>query len=190
VSEGGHLSSNNSPNELLEKERREGFAREFAQHDRWLFAYLMSLLGNPADAQEVFQEVCVTMWRDYDKYQLGTSFPKWASVVALNQVRRFRRERKRRPAILSDQAVELIASEAVGRSDLMDARREALHGCVKKLNQRDSDLIQQCYSGVYASFREAAEHLGRPENTVYKAVNRIRRALHNCIDRQVAREGN
>ncbi len=175
--------------EMSDEERREGFAREVAQHDRWLFAYLMSLLGNPADAQEVFQEVCVTMWRDYEKYQLGTSFPKWASVVALNQVRRFRRERKRRPSILSDQAVELLATEAVERSDLMDARRQALHGCVKKLNQRDSELIQQCYSGMYATFRDVAEHLGRPANTVYKAVNRIRRTLHDCIDRHVSREG-
>jgi len=33
--------------------RRDAFARLFAQHDRWLFAYLVSLLGSSAAAEEV-----------------------------------------------------------------------------------------------------------------------------------------
>lgn len=168
-----------------EREQRAAFAREFAEHDRWLFAYLVSLLGNPADAQEVFQDVCVTLWRDYKQYQLGTSFPKWASVVGLNQVRRFRRERKRQPAVLSDNTVEALATDAVERAELMDARHAALEGCLAKLKQRDQELIRRCYSGAYASFRDVAESQGKPANSVYKAVNRIRRTLRECIDRTV-----
>ena len=43
-------------------QRRDEFARLFAQHDRWLFSYLVTLLGSPAHAEEVFQEVCVVLW--------------------------------------------------------------------------------------------------------------------------------
>ncbi|MEM6798675.1 MAG: sigma-70 family RNA polymerase sigma factor [Planctomycetota bacterium] len=172
-----------------DEEHRAVFARLFAEHDRWLYAYLMTLLGSPADAQEVFQEVCVVLWKDYQRFELGTSFVKWASVIALNQVRRFRRTQRRQPAMLSDGVVEILATEAVERSDLLDARRTALHHCIDRLRQQDRELVKQCYSGAYASLRDAAERLGRPANTVYKAMGRIRRALHDCINRTLAGEG-
>ncbi len=76
-------------------ERRDAFARLFAQHDRWLFAYLVSLLSSSAHAEEVFQEVCVVLWREYETFQLGTDFVKWVSVIAHNQVHRFRRQQRR-----------------------------------------------------------------------------------------------
>jgi len=57
-------------------EGRDAFARLFAQHDRWLFAYLVSLLGNSAHAEEVFQEVCVVLWREYETFQLDR-FCEW-----------------------------------------------------------------------------------------------------------------
>src|SRR3954453_4545933 len=107
-------------------ERREAFARLFAQHDRWLFAYLVSLLGSSAHAEEVFQEVCVVLWREYETFQLGTNFVKRVSVIAHNQVHRFRRERKRVGLQLSDVVLELLADDAVERACLCEARRDAL----------------------------------------------------------------
>lgn len=184
--EDGDLSEERLQSDEFDRERRAEFARVFAEHDRWLYAYLVSMLGNPADAQEVFQEVCVIIWKDYQQFQLGTSFHKWSSVVALNQVRKFRRQRKRQPAVLSDETMEVLASEAIQRADLMDARRQALHGCLQKLRPTDRELIHLCYSGACESFRDVAERLGRPSNTVYKALNRIRRALHDCIEKQIA----
>ena len=39
---------------LTASERRDAFARLFAQHDRWLFAYLVSLLGSSATCGRSF----------------------------------------------------------------------------------------------------------------------------------------
>ena len=39
------------------------------------------------------------------------------------------------------------------------------------------------------STKEAAEQLGRPAGTVYKALTRIRRALFKCIERTLSAEG-
>src|SRR3954469_6174175 len=127
-------------------ERREAFARLFAQHDRWLFAYLVSLLGSSAHAEEVFQEVCVVLWREYETFELGTNFVKWVSVIAHNQVHRFRREQRRVGPQLSDAAVDLLAEDAVDRAGLLDSRREALRRCLEKLSTKDRQLVQHCYS--------------------------------------------
>jgi RNA polymerase sigma-70 factor (ECF subfamily) len=72
---------------------------------------------------------------------------------------------------------------------LLEARRDALRSCLQKLSSTDRQLVQHCYSDSRTTFRRAAEVLGRPVNTVYKALNRIRKALYDCIERTVAVEG-
>lgn len=174
---------------LSEPERRAAFARLFAQHDRWLFSYLVSLLGNAAHAEEVFQEVCVVLWREYETFQFGTDFVRWVSVIAHHQVHRFRRQQKRVGPQLSDASVDLLAQDAVDRVDLLESRRDALRGCLEKLPDSDRELLRYCYGERSVTFKTVAHELGRPVNTVYKALNRIRRALYNCIERTLAVEG-
>jgi RNA polymerase sigma-70 factor (ECF subfamily) len=170
-------------------QRRDAFARLFAQHDRWLFAYLVSLLGSSAHAEEVFQEVCVVLWRECDTFELGTDFVKWVSVIAHNQVHRFRRQQRRVGPQLSEAAVELLSRDAVERVDLLESRRDALQRCLDKLPDTDRRIVRQCYGDSRQTFRDAAQHLGRPANTVYKALNRIRKSLYQCIERTLATEG-
>lgn len=177
---------NSSPSD---RERRDAFARLFAQHDRWLFAYLVSLLGNAAHAEEVFQEVCVVLWREYETFELGTNFVKWVSVIAHNQVHRFRRQQRRIGPQLSDAAVDLLAQDAIERVDLLDSRRDALRRCLEKLPDKDRHLVRHCYSDSRATFKTIAQALGRPVNTVYKALNRIRKVLYECIERTLTVEG-
>jgi RNA polymerase sigma-70 factor, ECF subfamily len=174
---------------LSDRERRDAFARLFAQHDRWLFAYLVSLLGNATHAEEVFQEVCVVLWREYETFELGTDFVRWVSVIAHHQVHRFRRQQRRVGPQLSETTVDLLSHDAVERADLLESRRDALRGCLEKLPDTDRHLVGCCYGDSRTSFKTAAEQLGRPVNTVYKALNRIRRALHDCIERTLAVEG-
>lgn len=174
---------------LTDAERRDAFARLFAQNDRWLFAYLVSLLGNAAHAEEVFQEVCVVLWRECETFQLGTDFVRWVSVIAHNQVHKFRRQQRRVGPQLSDATVDLLAQDAVERADLLESRRDALQQCLDKLPAKDRQLVRTCYGDAQTTFKTAAEDLGRPVNTVYKALNRIRRSLHDCIDRAISVEG-
>lgn len=170
-------------------QRREAFARLFAKHDRWLFSYLVVLLGSPADAEEVFQEVCVVLWREHEKFQLGTNFVKWVSVIANNQVHQFRYKTKRKNFPLDEGLISDVADSAVGRADIFELRRDALRSCLGRLSNDDRQIVQHCYDHETKSFKAAAERLGRPVNTVYKALNRIRRMLHKCIDQKLATEG-
>jgi RNA polymerase sigma-70 factor (ECF subfamily) len=169
--------------------RRDAFARLFAQHDRWLFAYLVSLLGSSAAAEEVFQEVCIVLWREYKTFELGTDFVRWVSVIAHHQVHRYRRQRRKLGPQLGDAVIELLTRDAVERADLLEMRRDALRGCLQKLPEGDRSLVNYCYSDTQQSFKTAAEAMGRPANTVYKALIRIRRVLYECIERTLATEG-
>ena len=187
---GGFAAQSSDPTRSLEGgHRRDAFARLFAKHDRWLYAYLVTLLGNTFDAEEVFQEVCVVLWREYEKFELGTDFVKWVAVIAHNQVRRFRRQRKHMGFQINEVVFDMLAADSVERADLFDNRREALRRCLTKLSPSDRSLVQQCYEEHKVNFKATALKLGRSENTVYKALNRIRRGLYECINRSLSAEG-
>ncbi len=166
----------------------EAIVRLFAQHQRWLHGYLTALLGSAADAEDVFQEVCVIMWREHHKYALGTSFASWLSVIAYHQVQKFRREQKRSPRYLGDTLLDYLAEEIPKRADLLEARRKALGDCVAKLRDADRDLVRLCYAERKTTAKQVAERTGRPANTVYKALHRIRKSLHECVNRTISAE--
>ena len=126
---------------------------------------------------------------EHETFELGTNFVKWVSVIAHHQVQRYRRQRRRVGPQLSDTVVDLLSTDAVERVDLLESRRDALRGCLQKLSDTDRYLVEQCYGDSRRSFKTAAEHLGRPVNTVYKVLIRIRRVLYQCIERTLAVEG-
>jgi RNA polymerase sigma-70 factor (ECF subfamily) len=170
---------------MTEHEHRDEFARLFARNDRWLFGYLVVLLGNAADAEEVYQDVCVVLWREYEVFDLKSDFRRWVSVIAKHRVIQFRAMKGRQATQLSDRAINLLAEEAVERSSFLEERRLALHQCLESLSESDRHLVATCYSELNRSFKRAAEQLGMSVNTVYKALQRVRKALRACVDRRV-----
>lgn len=170
---------------MNEHDHREQFARLFARNNRWLYGYLMALLGNAADAEEVFQDVCVVLWREHEVFDLKSDFRKWVSVIAKHRVMQFRATRGRREMQLSDKAMNMIAEESFERYSVLEERSLALHYCLEELSESDRNLVAVCYSELNRSFKQAAEKLGMSANTVYKALQRVRRALRACVDRRL-----
>ena len=163
--------------------------RLLSQHQRWLFGYLTALLGNPSDAEDVMQEVCVVMWQKHEQFQLGTNFVSWLSVIAYHQVQKFWREKKKQRMFLNVELMDQLAQAMPNEFELLEARRRALADCASDLRDTDRQLLGQCYGNRNVTAKLVAEELGRPSDTVYKALNRIRKALFECINRKVSAEG-
>ena len=121
-------------------------------------------------------------------FEIGSDFKKWASVIARHRVMRFRtlRHKHLRTKLLSDEVFELIASDAVEQSDVFEERRFALRSCLEQNPRIDRTLVAECYGESQRTFREVAEQLGRPSNTVYKALQRVRRTLRECVERKLS----
>jgi RNA polymerase sigma-70 factor, ECF subfamily len=163
------------------------FARQFSVHQRLLYAYLVAQLGNTSDAEDVLQETCVIMLREQAKFQPGSDFVAWASTIAYNQVRKFRRQRRAKGLVLDPLLLDQIAAEHVMQDNVFQARRRALDGCIEQVATRDRLILREVY-GTQTTIKEAAEKLACPANTVYKALNRIRRRLQECIRRKLRAE--
>jgi RNA polymerase sigma-70 factor (ECF subfamily) len=62
------------------------FLSLFLQNQRRLYAYVLTLLPNRADADDVLQETCLVTWDKFDAGQPPADFLAWARRVAYHKV--------------------------------------------------------------------------------------------------------
>lgn len=174
---------------MSQVEHSEAVVRLFSQHQRWLSGYLMALTGNANDAEDVFQEVCVVMWQEHEKFEIGTNFVSWLSTIAYHQVQKFWRERKNHRNFLRQGVLSQLADCMTQDVELQESRRQALGFCLKKLPESDRNLVHHRYSDRKITAKATARELERPVGSVYKALNRIRKTLLECVSRKLNTEG-
>src|SRR6184192_1801013 len=67
-------------------EKNRLFLSLFLQNQRRLFAYILTLLPNRTDADDVLQDASLVMWDKFDADQPPTDFLAWARRVAYHKV--------------------------------------------------------------------------------------------------------
>jgi RNA polymerase sigma-70 factor (ECF subfamily) len=164
------------------------FVQLFTRHQRRLFLYILAQVANPVDAEEILQETNLVIWKKCDQFEPGTYFFAWSSRIARLEVLKFLERRQRERIRFRTDLVELIAEEALADPVHQEERRQALSECLGKLSVRDRKLIEQRYAPG-TSGKGLAEQLGRPANSVYQSLGRIRRTLLECISRRLAEAG-
>jgi RNA polymerase sigma-70 factor (ECF subfamily) len=162
----------------------------FLQNERRLYAYILTLLPNRADADDVLQEASLVMWDKFDEDDPPDDFTAWGCRIAYFKVLDFCKKRQRSRVLFSQAMLERVAETAVEQSAALqlDERREALAGCLAKLAPRDRDLLSRRFAEG-ATVQATATALGRSADAVYKALARIRRALFDCVTHTLASEG-
>jgi RNA polymerase sigma-70 factor (ECF subfamily) len=171
-----------------EAQRKRQFAELLHEHHRDLFNFIYSLVQHHADAEDVFQQTTLVLWRKFDDFVIGTNFAAWSTRVAHLTARDFVRSRRRHSVSFSDELLEAIASSYRRPSSEVSAMRlEALGRCLEKLSRRDRRLVERCYSRQ-SKFAEIAKAEGRSVDAIYQAICRIRKNLYHCVGRTLATE--
>jgi RNA polymerase sigma-70 factor, ECF subfamily len=172
-----------------EADRTEEFVRLFSQHESLVRGFLLTLLPNRSEVDDLFQRTSIVLWRKFRDFHPGTDFGAWACQIAKLEVRNYLRVRSRDRLHFSDALLTSLADVRQALSDELDLRREALRHCVAKLRPADQEIIQHCYGPQSTTAKDAAEKLSRPVNTLYKALIRIRSALYECVERALKASG-
>jgi RNA polymerase sigma-70 factor, ECF subfamily len=183
-----HFTAGNSPTGNGAGDRMAEFVRLFSQHQRKLYLFIGSLLPDGRDVEDVFQETSLVLWREFERFELGTNFSAWAAQVALNQTLAHRKKKTRNRIVFSDEFLTAVAEDITAYGDDLDRRTAALAGCVMKLPPHHQELIRARYSSGEA-VEDIAEHLHRTTEAVYRMLSRIRQSLHDCVTRTLASEG-
>ena len=145
------------------------------QHWAMLYRFLLYLLGDRHDAQDLTQETFrVALAKGPDPAK-GSNIGAWLRSIARNLARNHARKRHGRALLLSDDFLEAAERRFVGL-----ARRAALAGCLEKLSDENRDLVRRRYERG-ARVQATAARLGIAPNTLSKRLERVRQGLRRCI---------
>jgi len=166
------------------------FLRLFLQNQRSLYAYVLTLLPNRADADDVLQETSLIMWDKFDADGPPSDFLAWGRRIAYHKVLDFYKKTQRVRAHLSRIFVERIAQSTSTEAEALrqEERRTALAACIEKLPPRDRDLLNRRFAEG-ATTISTSEQLGRSVDAVYKALAKLRQSLFDCVQKSLAKEG-
>jgi RNA polymerase sigma-70 factor (ECF subfamily) len=162
------------------------FARLLRDAHRELFGFIFAMLQNRADAEDVYQQTALVLWRKFATFEPGTNFVAWAIRVAQFEIKDFVKARRRRKVFFNDEILDAIAAQYQAESNEYRERRlEALGKCVEKLSERDRGLLDRCYA-VERDYRKIARTEGKTISAIYQSISRIRKALYQCVQRSLA----
>lgn len=170
-------------------DQTEAYLRLLTQHDRWLATYVYSLVSSAADADDILQEVKVTLWKQFAKFEPGSNFRAWARKIATHQILNYRRSEKKRSlsSSLDEEFIEAVATEIDQRGDLLDSKADALALCLRKLPEAHRKIVVWRYYEE-CNVEEIATKSERTVEAVYRLLSRIRQALSECVNRQIQPE--
>jgi RNA polymerase sigma-70 factor, Rhodopirellula/Verrucomicrobium family len=173
------------PSQFQQDHRR--FVRLWTAACRRVHAYILTLVMNQADAEDLLQEVGVTAWEKLSEYDPSRDFAVWACGIARNKVLSFNQLVSHRLVRSSDLLDRIDLAVGTAEEDL-ELQHQLLPRCLEKLSEAERELLRLKYAeGI--SFEELTHKTGKTIDAVYKAVQRLRKRLFECVSRLLDAEG-
>ena len=178
---------------------RAAFGQLYERTSGHLFAVVLRIQRDRAQAEDLLQEVYVSIWKAAASFDAARAQPlTWMTHIARNRAIDSLRRASTQPRTESlsrdddderPDPSEALASDAAGPLDLLGqaSDRRELTQCMEKLTppQRQSVALA-FFDGL--SHAEVAEHLREPLGTVKSWVRRALNTLKGCLDRAAAHD--
>ncbi len=185
-------SHDGSPNGSLmnsdEKDQQyDRFMSLFVGSERAIRAYIRSMVRSIQDVDDLMQNVGLACWNKFDQFDPEGScqdFIRWCCVISRFEVMRFRRSRARDRLVLSEEVIELLATEAEDRLQRSEAERQALNLCLQKLTETERRLLLSIHTQGDSISQIAAES-NEKSRRLYSKVNMLRDLVADCVRKSI-----
>jgi len=146
-----------------------------------IYSFVYRYVGNSQDAEDITQEVFIKVWRNLKKFDQSKSFKTWIFSIAKNTSIDYLRKKKTVPfSNFENEAGENILTETLANplplpDELFERAgiAQILNTVIQQLSPKYRMVLFLRYNDHF-NFREIAEALGEPLNTI---KSRHRRAL-------------
>lgn len=162
---------------------RAAMAELYQRTSSKLFGICLRLLGSEAEAQDVLQDVYVTVWRKAATFDSAKASPiTWLAVLARN--RSIDRLRQRRVKFTDLDDAQDIADDDPSAFDLaVQAQdRDRLGQCLDELEDRPRAMIRSAFIEG-STYSELAEREAVPLGTMKSWIRRALQNLRGCLER-------
>lgn len=168
---------------MPQEDTHSRFMQLFLRYQPRLYAMIRAQIVNRSDAEDVMQEVATVLWKQFEDYQPGTHFDRWAFRIARLQTLKYFEKRRHQRLVFDVDVMEMITMEVESTNDNLDETREALEHCLGKLPDKDRQVVKMRYQPG-ATNRSVADAVGKSDAAISRALNRIYGLLLNCIQAQ------
>ena len=171
----------------VEQDRSSELVQLMMKYQRRIFAYIHTLVPSRSDAEDILQEASLTICEKFSDFKTGTNFYSWACQIAYWKVRAARKKFATAKVVFNQEVLDVISQTRFEVEEDLDKRHGALSRCLQKLNDRDRRMVLTRYESG-KNVTAAAQASGRTIQGAYKALNRIRKTLFDCVSFELATE--
>jgi RNA polymerase sigma-70 factor (ECF subfamily) len=160
---------------------RGALAELYRRTSAKLFGICVRLLGSEAEAEDVLQEVYVTVWNKADRFDpLKASPITWLAVLARNKA--IDRLRLRRLATDPLESAADVGDDTPSALDVLETAQEhrRLANCLDELDEQQRSMIRSAFLDG-ATYPELAEREGVPLGTMKSWIRRGLLRLRGCL---------
>jgi RNA polymerase sigma-70 factor (ECF subfamily) len=156
------------------------FFRHLMESENRIYAFILAIVHNDADAKDIMQETLVIMWQQFSQFRPDFSFTAWGIGIAKNITYAYLRKHRSSKMVFSTELLEDLAKVTAETARKNDRWIDLLRECLGKLNKDELDLIKKRYVDNTTT-KNIALGLGVSGHKMYYTMARIHRALQFCI---------
>lgn len=168
------------------RRRDERAFREFVrEHQERVYRLCQQILTNSAEAEDVAQEVFVTVFKSIDRFRGDSKLSTWVHRIAVNHCKNRIRYLARRKQQKQEQAQEEHLTDSTASSpDERVIRRQGESELVRLLRRLPEDfrivVVLRDVQGF--SYEEICHVTGLPEGTIKSRLHRGRGTLRTMLE--------
>lgn len=171
----------------------QAFEELVLRYKNSLYQYILSLVKDESVAEDVFQDVFISLFKHAKTYKAQGKFKAWLFLAARNKVLNYWRDHKNNTSLdqtdddgnaylqdtLSDNSRPVL--DELNWRELQETVRQA----IEQLPPRQKEMM---YLRQYMSFQEIADTVDRPLGTVLADCHRAVKKVRQLIAQQTAQE--
>lgn len=148
-------------------------------------AYFRSSLRDFHRAEDLLQETAAVVAEKFTTFDSSRPFTTWVLGIARNKLLHHMRTQSNDKHVFDDTMIGKIAAAYAEMEPEISSMQSALETCVERVQGRSRKLIEMRYVRELTPAKIAAL-TGMNANAVAVMLHRVRRALRECIEKQVA----
>lgn len=165
----------------MDKTTSDDFLNLLMQNQMRIYGFILSMVRNYEDADDILQNTVNTMWQKYEDSKPIHDFVAWGIQIAYYKIMDYRKKEKSNSHVhYNSQLFEQMIPMVKEMDKHSEERLEKLKKCLKKLGQRENKLIELRY---YQNLKpkQISSIMSLSILNVYKIMSRIHGQLLQCV---------
>ncbi len=170
---------------MNDRDKSKQLAALWTQAQPSVAAFISSMVHNHSEADDLLQQVAVTLVDKFDQYDSSRPFVAWSIGIARFEILNFLRKSSNDKHVYYAEAIEQIATAHEELAPEFEDFRHDLAECIQQVEGRSKKVLGMRYvEGVKPA--GIAKKLGLTSNNVSVMLHRSRSFLRQCIEQKMA----